>query len=96
MWCGVRCMFVVVALRTVAVGITACVPPIAFIPTAIIKAVLACAIGLNPAEAHSGAESISSIVLRLSSSALHAGYSGKGYDNDFVAHMTDVVHQLPR
>ena len=38
-------MFVVVAHSTVAVGITACVLP--FIPTAIIKAVLACAIGLN-------------------------------------------------
>ena len=38
-------MFVVVAHSTIAVGITACVLP--FIPTAIIKAVLACAIGLN-------------------------------------------------
>ena len=38
-------MFVVVAHSTVAVGITACVLP--FIPTAIIKAVLACIIGLN-------------------------------------------------
>ena len=38
-------MFVVVAHSTVAVGITACVLP--FIPTAIIKAVLACVIGLN-------------------------------------------------
>ena len=37
--------FVVVAHSTIAVGITACVLP--FIPTAIIKAVLACAIGLN-------------------------------------------------
>ena len=36
-------MFVVVAHSTIAVGITACVLP--FIPTAIIKAVLACAIG---------------------------------------------------
>ena len=38
-------MFVVVAHSAIAVGITACVLP--FIPTAIIKAVLACAIGLN-------------------------------------------------
>ena len=38
-------MFVVVAHSTIAVGITACVLP--FIPPAIIKAVLACAIGLN-------------------------------------------------
>ena len=38
-------MFVVVAHSTIAVGITARVLP--FIPTAIIKAVLACAIGLN-------------------------------------------------
>ena len=38
-------MFVVVAHSTIAVGITACVLP--FIPTAIVKAVLACAIGLN-------------------------------------------------
>ena len=38
-------LFVVVAHSTVAVGISACVLP--FIPTAIIKAVLACAIGLN-------------------------------------------------
>ena len=38
-------MFVVVAHSTIVVGITACVLP--FIPTAIIKAVLACAIGLN-------------------------------------------------
>ena len=38
-------MFVVGAHSTIAVGITACVLP--FIPTAIIKAVLACAIGLN-------------------------------------------------
>ena len=36
---------VLVAHSTVAVGITACVLP--FIPTAIIKAVLACIIGLN-------------------------------------------------
>ena len=38
-------LFVVVAHSTIAVGISACVLP--FIPTAIIKAVLACAIGLN-------------------------------------------------
>ena len=39
-------LFVIVAhSSTIAVGITACVLP--FIPTAIIKAVLACAIGLN-------------------------------------------------
>ena len=38
-------MFVAVAHTTSAAGITACVLP--FIPTAIIKAVLACAIGLN-------------------------------------------------
>ena len=38
-------LFVIVAHSTVAVAISACVLP--FIPTAIIKAVLACAIGLN-------------------------------------------------
>ena len=38
-------LFVVVAHSTVAVAISACVLP--FIPTAIIKAVLACIIGLN-------------------------------------------------
>ena len=38
-------LFVVGAHSTIAVGISACVLP--FIPTAIIKAVLACAIGLN-------------------------------------------------
>ena len=38
-------VFVIVAHSTVAVAISACVLP--FIPTAIIKAVLACAIGLN-------------------------------------------------
>ncbi len=45
------------------------------------------------AEAHSGAESMS-IVLRPHHLLCTQGYSGKGYDNDFVAHMTDVVHQL--
>lgn len=38
-------LFVVVAHSTIAVGISACVLP--FIPTAIIKAVLACVLGLN-------------------------------------------------
>ena len=38
-------LFVVVAHSTLAVGISACVLP--FIPTAIIKAILACVIGLN-------------------------------------------------
>ena len=35
-----------------------------------------------------------SIVLRPHHLLCTQGYSGKGYDNDFVAHMTDVVHQL--
>ena len=34
-----------------------------------------------------------SIVLRPHHLLCTQGYSGKGYDNDFVAHMTDVVHQ---
>ena len=38
-------LFVIVAHSTVSVAVSACVLP--FIPTAIIKAVLACAIGLN-------------------------------------------------
>ncbi len=84
-------LFVVVAHSTIAVGISACVLP--FIPTAIIKAVLACAIGLQSAEAYPGSEGMS-IVLRPHHLLCTQGYSGKGYDNDFVAHMTDVVHQL--
>ena len=35
-----------------------------------------------------------SIVLRPHHLLCTQGYSGKGYDNDFVAHMTDVEHQL--
>lgn len=35
-----------------------------------------------------------SILLRPHHLLCTQGYSGKGYDNDFVTHMTDVVHQL--
>ena len=45
------------------------------------------------AEAYPGSEGMS-IVLRPHHLLCTQGYSGKGYDNDFVAHMTDVVHQL--
>ena len=38
-------LFVIVAHSTVSVAVSACVLP--FIPTAIIKAVLACVLGLN-------------------------------------------------
>ena len=85
-------LFVIVAHSTVSVAVSACVLP--FIPTAIIKAVLACVLGLNIRKRIPGGKKGMSIVLRPHHLLCTQGYSGHGYSEAFVEHMNDVVHQL--
>ena len=82
-------MFCVLMNSSIAAGVTACVLP--FIPTAVIKAVLATVIGFLVRKRIPGS--------RHDPAAPHhllctQGYSGKGYSTEFVQNMSAIVHSL--